>query len=276
MRIDKPAKLAFSDEASFTLNWGIVLIPFVVITFGFVLALVTTDATLTELALPCAGTSALGFIWGGILGIVTLGHRIAEIRAINRMFAGEIWECWQFRSSEWQALVETESNLISPKDEGLEAYMGAVYSSIFGIIIAIIISVVGIFFIDDPELKPVVWLVAAIIFLLFLGAGLFQPTIARYNAFLYRRKALCVLEPRVWFASDGFYHETLGHTSLKEIEKVTDQTRTRKAIRFTLPFSTDSSTSSVSYPVPIPAGCEERASKLVCRYRQEHLSERSS
>jgi len=65
MRIDKPAKLAFSDEASFTLNWGIVLIPFVVITFGFVLALVTTDATLTELALPCAGTSALGFIWGG-------------------------------------------------------------------------------------------------------------------------------------------------------------------------------------------------------------------
>ncbi len=79
--MNKPAKLAFSDEATFTLTRGIVLIPFVITTFVFVLVLVTTDATLTELALPCAGTSALGFIGGGILGIVALGHRIAEISA---------------------------------------------------------------------------------------------------------------------------------------------------------------------------------------------------
>lgn len=276
MRIDKPAKLAFSDEASFTLARGIILVPTIIIIPAFILAFVTTDATLGNLALPCAAISVGWFGWIGLQGIITFGYCLGEIRAINRIFAGDIWECWQFRSSEWQALVEAESNLIGPKNEGLEVYMGAVYSSIFGIIFAIILSVVGIFFIDDPELKPVIWIVAVIIFLLFLGAGLFQPTIARYNAFRYRRKALCVLEPRVWFASDGVYHETLGHTSLKEIEKVTDQTRTRKAIRFTLSFSTDSSTSSVSYPIPVPAGCEERASRLVYRYRQEHLSERSS
>ena len=43
---------------------GIVLIPFVTITFGFVLVLVTTDATLTELAIPCVGTSGMGSYGG--------------------------------------------------------------------------------------------------------------------------------------------------------------------------------------------------------------------
>jgi hypothetical protein len=269
--MNKPAKLTFSDEATFTLTRGIVLIPFVITTFVFVLVLVTTDATLTELALPCAGTSALGFIWGGILGIVALGHRTAEIRAINRMFAGEIWECWQFRSSAWQTLVEAECNLISPKDEGLKAYVGAIYSSIFGIIIAIIIIAVGVFAIDEPELKSIMWITAVAVFLLLLGIGLFQPMVARYNANRYRRKSLRVAEPRVWFASDGIYHEALGHTSLKELEKVTDQTRSRKAIQFTLMVSTESSTYSVANSVPVPSGCEERAGRLVRRYRQERL-----
>ena len=269
--MNKPAKLTFSNEASFTLAQGIVLIPFGVITFGFVLALVTTDATLTELVLPCAGTSALGFMWVGILGIVALGHRIAEKRAINHMFAGEIWECWQFPASAWQALVEAECNLISPKDEGLKAYKGAVYSSIFGIILAIVIIAVGVFAIDEPELKTVIWIIAVAVFLLLLGIGLFQPVIARYDAYRYRRKALRVAEPRVWFTSDGVYHEALGHTSLKELEKVTDRTRSRKAISFTIMVSTESSTYSVAIPFPVPSGCEERAGRLVRRYRQERL-----
>ncbi|MBT7189899.1 MAG: hypothetical protein HN916_06875 [Anaerolineae bacterium] len=95
--------------------------------------------------------------------------------------------------------------------------------------------------------------------------------VERYNTNRYRRKALRVVEPRVWFASDGIYHETLGHTSLKELVKVTDQTRSRKAISFTLSISTESSTYSVALPFPVPAGCEERAGKLVRRYRQERL-----
>ena len=276
MRIDRPEKLAFSDEATFTLARGIILVPLIIIIPTFILAFATTDATIGEMVLPCAAMSVGWFGWIGLQWIIALGYRIGEIRAINRIFGGEIWECWQFRSSEWQALVEAESNLISPKDEGLEAYIGAVYSSIFGLIFAVIISVVGMFAIDDPEIKSMIWIVAVIVFLLFLGAGLFQPMIARYEAFCYRRKALRALEPRVWFASDGIYHETLGHTSLKEMEKVTDQTRSRKAIRFTLSVSTESSIDLVSYPVPVPAGCEERASRLVVRYRRELLAERSS
>ena len=271
--MDRPAKLAFSDEATFTLTRGIVLVLIITIAIGFVLTLAITDATLTELLVPCVGTSGIGFILGGILGIVALGHRIAEMRAINRMFAGEILECWQFRSSEWQALVEAECNLISPKDEGVKAYVGAVYSSIFGILIAIILIAVGVFAIDEPEIKLMMWIIAVVVFILLLGIGLFQPSVARHNANRYRRKALRVSEPRVWFASDGVYHEALGHTSLKELEKVTDQTRSRKAISFTISVSTESSTYSVATLFPVPTGCEERASKLVRRYRQERINE---
>ena len=269
--MNKPAKLAFSDEASFRLARGIVLIPFAIISFGFILVLVTTDAALTELAIPCIGTSAIGIIWVGILGLVALGHRQAEKRAIDRMFAGEIWECWQFRSSDWQALVEAECSLISPEDEGLSAYVGAVYSSIVGIIIAVIIAAVGAFVIDEPELKSIIWITAIAVFLLLLGIGLFQPMVARYNAYRYRRKALRVAEPRVWFASDGIYHETLGYTSLQGLIKVTDQTKSRQAIRFNLKISTDESSDLVAYRFPVPAGCEERAAKLARRYRQERL-----
>ncbi|MBN1267317.1 MAG: hypothetical protein JXA25_17635 [Anaerolineales bacterium] len=270
--MNKPEKLAFSDEATFSLTRGIVLIPLVTITSGFILVLLTTDATPAELVVPCVGTSGIGFIWGGILGIVALGHRLAETRAINRMFDGEILECWQLSSSEWQALVEAECNLISPREEGLKAYEGAVYSSIFGIILAIILIAVGMFAIDDPQVKSIMWILAVVVFLLLLGIGLFQPVVARYNADRYRRKCLRVAEPRVWFASEGVYHEALGHTSLKELEKVTDQIRSRKAITFTITVSTESSDYSVSLPFPVPSGCEERAGILVRRYRQERLS----
>jgi hypothetical protein len=267
----KPVKLVFSDEASFTLARGDVLVFIAVIASGFILALVTADASVVDLALPCAALSSLWFLWLGLLGIVAWGHRIGEKRAINRMFKGEIWECWQFPSSEWQALVEAECDLISPKDEGLKAYVGAVYSSIFGAIIAMIMVVVGIIVIDDPDIKIAMWIGAMAVFLLLLGIGLFQPVMARYEAYRYHRKALCVSEPRVWFASDGIYHETLGYTSLKELEKVIDQTRSRKAIQFTLAVSTDTSTSSVAYSFPVPAGCEERAGRLARRYRQERF-----
>ena len=114
--------------------------------------------------------------------------------------------------------------------------MGAIFSSIFGIIFAIIIIVVGVFVIDEPEIKSIIWITAVVVFLLFLGAGLFQPVVAEYNPNRYRRKALRIKEPLVWFPRDGIYHESLGHTSLKELEKVTDQTRSRKAIKFTLRF----------------------------------------
>ena len=269
--MNKPAKLAFSDEATFRLDRGIVLVPFAFITFVFILVLIIENPPLTVLALPWAAMNVGWLGWVGLLSIVTLGHRIAEIWGINRIFAAEVWECWQFRSSEWKALVEAECNLINPKDEGQNPYAAVINSSIFGAILALIMFAVVQFAVKDPDVKPMLQFTAVGIFLLLVGIGLFEPVVERYNANHYRRKALRVAEPRVWFASDGIYHETLGHTSLEELTKVTDQTRSRKAIQFTLEISTDTSTDLMRYPVPVPSGCEERAAKLVRRYRQERL-----
>ena len=270
--MDKPANLSFSDEATFNLVRGVVFIPFGVVAFTFFLALVTTDTTLRDLTFPCVGVSALGVIWLGILWVGSRGYRISEKLAIDRMFSGEIWEYWQFNPSDWQSRVDAESELISPKDQRRENFMGAVYSSIFGAILAIILLVVVQFAIKDPAVKPAMRITAAAIFRLLVGIGLFQPVVARYEAARYRRKALRIAAPRVWFAADGIYHETLGYTSLKDLEKVTNQTSSRSAIRFTLTVSSDTSDSSVGYHVPVPIGCEDQAGRLVHRYRQEYLS----
>ncbi len=103
----------------------------------------------------------------------------------------------------------------------MEAYVGAVYSSFFGLVFAAIMIAIGTFVIQEPQEKTILQICAVAVFLLFLGAGLFQPVLARYNARRYRHKALRVPEPHVWFTSDGIYHETLGYTSLKDLEKVT-------------------------------------------------------
>jgi len=153
----------------------------------------------------------------------------------------------------------------------MQAYKGAVYSSIFGGIIALILFAVGLFVVDDPDVGSVILISAVAIFLLLVGIGLFQPVFARYKAYLYRHKALRVAEPRVWFGPDGIYHETLGYTSLKELVKVTDQTVSRKRIKFTQAVITDTYDSSISYAVPVPTGCEDRAARLVRRYRQERI-----
>ena len=269
--MDKPTNLAFSDEATFSFIQGVVLIPIIIIIAGFVLVLVTTDTTLSELAVSFIGTSGLIFIIVGIFGSVALGHRFFEKRAINRMFAGEIWECWQFSSSAWSAQVESVCNLISPQDEGLEAYMGAVYSGIFGIVFAIIMIVISFFAIDDPQIKIAMYIGAGFVFLLLVGIGLFQPMADKYRANRYRQKALKFPEPRIWFGPDGVYHEALGHTSLKELHKVTDQTKSRKAIQFTVVVSSDSYDDLVKIRYPVPSGCEERAASLVLRYRHERL-----
>jgi hypothetical protein len=147
-----------------------------------------------------------------------------------------------------------------------------VYSSIAGAIIAVILIAVAIFAVDEPVIKNILWILAGVVFLLLLGIGLFQPVLARFKADRYRRKALRIPEPRVWFAENGIYHETLGYTSLKDLIKVTDQTRSRKALQFTLEVSSDTSTYTVAYPFPVPAGSEERAGILARRYRKERLA----
>ena len=271
--MNKPEKLVFSEEATFTFFRGVILVPLAIVMVGFTAALVTSgeglSAILLGLILPCAALSSGWLGWVGLLALIAGGHRFWEKHSINKMFEGQIWECWQFTSAEWQRLVESECNLISPKDEGPKAYVGALYSSIFGAIIAVILIVVGLFAVKDPELKTMFWIIAGVVLLIFLGAGLFQPIFARHKADHYRRRSLRFAQPRVWFAPGGIYHEALGYTSLKDLVRVTDRSRSQRIMQFTLEYSTESSTAQMSIPIPVPSGCEERAAVLARRYRLE-------
>jgi hypothetical protein len=128
--------------------------------------------------------------------------------------------------------------------------------------------------------RRVVRISSGVVFLLFLGAGLIQPIQARMQARQYRRRALRVTEPRVWFGADGIYHEAFGYTSLKELVKVGDHVKTRQAIRFTTEETTSSGSDEpgpTTYRLPtlfhVPSGYEEQASRLIQRYRAERLSD---
>jgi len=234
LKMDRPDEFRFSDEYNLSLAWGVPLIGFAIMALSFLIGLATTDVNLSEWVLPFAALGSFWLVWAFFFVFITWIHRVSDKRAVNRMFEDGIWEHWQFRYPEWQAIVDAECDLISPKGEGLEPYVGAVYSSIFGIVFAAIMIAVGAFAIQDPQGKTALNICAVAVFLLFLGVGLFQPVLARYKARRYRLKALRVLKPRVWFASEGIYHETLGYTSLDDLIKVTDQTTSRKEIQFTL------------------------------------------
>jgi|GEM_PF-1893709 len=276
--MNRPEKLVFSDDS----YWGLTVAGLAFLAFGFGVVLAITDVTLADLILPLAALGGFWFVWVVFHGFIAWIHRARDRRAISRMFESEIWERWQFPAREWQAIVNAECNLIAPNCEGARAYVGAVYSSIAGFVFAAILVTVGAFAIQDPLGKTIFRICAVAVFLLFLGVGSLQPISARYKARRYRRRALRVPEPRVWFASDGIYHETLGYTSLKKLKKVTDHIRSRKAIKFTLEVTAvighatarnTRFTYLIPYSFPIPSGCEERGARLVRRYRQEYFGD---
>ena len=164
-------------------------------------------------------------------------------------------------------------------EEGLGVYVGALYAGIVGLVLGGIMIAVAKFVIGDEELVPILVIVAIALLLLLIGVGLLQPAKERYEARKYRRRALRVAEPRVWFGSDGVYHETLGYTSLKNLMDVTDQTRSRKRIKFVVEVTSTFGGASFSsqtvdrQPVRfrVPSGYEQQAAGLVRRYRQERL-----
>jgi hypothetical protein len=276
LTIDRPSHLAFSDEATFTFfRLEIQLFIFLIVS-GFCVVLGTSDLTLADMELQVIVFGGLCLVWVGVFVSIAWGHRFRETQAINRLFAGEIWACWKFSTLAWKSQVETVCNQISPQDEGKEAYSGVIASAIFGAVFAIIMSIIVFFAVKDPLMRKTLWITSGVVFLLFVGAGLFQPMAARYKADRYRRKAMKYTGPRVWFGPDGIYHEALGHTSLKELHKVTDQTKSRKAIQFTLVVSSDTYNDLVKIRLPVPSGCEEQASRLVHRYREERLLSKSN
>jgi arginine exporter protein ArgO len=274
--MDKPEKLVLDDGSYFSEGRIGVFAGVAWMIFLGALALIEADVKLKDLVLPCGALSIFWLGWVAINTTVGLVHRNNDRRAINRLFKSEAWLHWQFPSAEWQGIVDVKYQSMLP-EEGLAPYIGAVYSTIAGLVISVILILVGKFVIKYEEAMPMVLLSAGAVLLLMVGVGLFQPIQQRNKARKYRRKALRVSDPRVWFGAEGVYHEVFGYTSLKELEKITDHTRSAKTIKVKITMG-GTSGSTYSHPVSfaVPSGCEQQASELVCRYRQERLSENST
>jgi hypothetical protein len=274
----KPETLILSDGEYFVQAGTSAAIGFAILAFVLGIAVVFLDAPLADLVLPLAALSSFWIAWLGINLIIGFIHRSNDRRAINRLFQGEIWAQWQFDAAEWQQIIDAEYQSMVP-EAGVGAYIGAIYSGIFGLVIATVLVVVGIFAIGDAQIMPIIWVSALAVFLLLVGVGLFQPIQRRRQAQRYQDKAIRFRDPHVWFSADGIYHETLGYTSLKHLEKVTDQTKSRQAITFTVLVTTvlgsgrHASPSTHSQPISfaVPSGLEKEAAQLVRRYRQERL-----
>lgn len=270
--MSKPQKLVLDDSGYFRQGFDITIAGFGFLTFVFGLALFTTEATLAGLLLPFGVLGSGLFLWTAINVTVGLVHQSRDRLAVNRLFEDEILACWRFEAAEWKKVVKTEAEEMVPKDD-IPDYMGAVYSSIAGLVIAVILVVVGKFVIREPEAMPVIWACAVGVFLLMLGIGAFQPIQQRRKARRYARKALRVAAPRIWFTHNGVYHETLGYTALINVVKITDQTRSRDAITFTflVPAGDMGSDHKQRVSFKVPLDCVKQARRLVRRYRQDCL-----
>ncbi|VAW41571.1 hypothetical protein MNBD_CHLOROFLEXI01-2142 [hydrothermal vent metagenome] len=279
--MDRPEKLILlSDDSYLKVSRSTVFVGIGIMAFVMGIARIQTNVTLADLMLPIAALSTFWLFWTTLHIISELIHKFSTKRAINRLFEGKIWHRWQFHPDEWQGIVKTEYQMMSPK-RGVNAYIGAVYSSIAGFVISAILVGVGKFVIKDEQAMPAILITAGAVLLLLLGVGLIQPIQKRYQAQKYRRKALQTLTPRVWFGAEGVYHEIFGFTSLKKLKGVSDHTRKLKTIKFTIEVTSflggAKSYSKLTHYVPVsfsvPTGHEQQASQLVRRYRQEQLSD---
>ena len=275
--MERPKKLVLDDGSQFKVGRNTALAGFgflIVVIGGLALTHQLEGATLTDLALPIGAIGTFWLVWLAYHIIVGSIHKFNDKRDINRLFEQEIWQIWQFRSDEWQNIVEAEYQEMVSEGEG--GYIGAVYSGIMGILFSVIIIVVGKFVIKDEQVMPFIFFVAAAVFLLLVGIGLFQPLQRRHVARTYRRKALRVLQPRVWYGAQGVYHETSGYTSLKELKKAS-HSKTRKTIKLTIEVTSGGGGDEImaAYNLPVsfavPSGYEKQAAHLVRRYRQERL-----
>jgi hypothetical protein len=270
--MSKPKKLVLDDGGYFRQGFDITIAGLGFFTFVFGLALFMTDATLVGLLLPCGVLGSGLFLWTAINVTIGLVHQSRDRLAVNQLFEDEILACWRFEAAEWKKVVRAEAKEMVPKDD-IPDYMGAVYSSIAGFIIAVILVVVGKFVIREPEAMPIIWACAVGVFLLMFGVGAYQPIKQRIKARRYARKALRVAAPRIWFTHNGVYHETLGYTELSNVVKITDQTRSRDAITFTfsVPDGDKGSGHKQRVSFKVPSDCIEQARQLVRRYRRDCL-----
>jgi hypothetical protein len=270
---DRPGKLILDGGGSFREGYSVLLAGLAWMAFVFAIALMFAGADPGDLVLPMAALGTFWAAWMAIHAVAGFFHRRSNKRDILCLFAGEIWQCWQFEAGEWRAVVESEYRKDVEAARG--GLRGILYSALLGLVMGVVLVLVGELAVTG-ELARTVFQVAAVAVLLLLAAvGLFQPLRRRWLARRRWRRALGVARPRLWFGSGGVYHEAFGYTSLKGLVRVSDRMRMAGSVAFAVRVKTAmggagdvAETEHVqSESFVVPAASREQAVELLQRYR---------
>lgn len=254
-----PDKIILSKRGNYRMGCVVTAICLIFLVLALGLSLLT-GAKPDELLLP---TATLGFfvlvillfIWGGVALSV-----VREGRQIRAVLEGEQWACWQYTPQEWQRetadLRRIEISMMKPH-----------YNLIVGPLLGLVIAGAAFFGVDDPQVKPIMFLVAGGVTLLFLVTGFFLPLFYRWQANARFRQLSSISAPRLFIAPSGLYHEAKGFTSLENLVGVDYLPDSHPIIIFTVHIRERRFSLDMPVPVSVPAAAVKEAAPLVQRFR---------
>jgi hypothetical protein len=231
-----------------------------------------SGATVDELALPALVIGIIGGVATVLVLIAIALTVIWERRNIRRLFEKPLWAEWRYAPDEWQRIaqekLDADRKLFKPG-----------YNLLIGPILGGFIAGIAILVVKDPEVTPILVVVAGVITAIFIVSGLIVPVVMLSNRQARYRKRLRVESPRLYIGAMGVYHETDGFTSLARLGDVAIEYT--NSVPVALTFQVYEQVGHYgSYlraaPIEIPKGREAEAETLARRFQQERILARGS
>ncbi len=224
---------------------------------------------LTELAAAWVG---LGSIWLVMALVIGLNNRRLvqrERRDAETLFEGDCWARWQWSADEWQRelaqrRVDLEKHL---RFQRFAPWIGGVAGLVIGGCFLFIAFVAG----EAMPAPARTFMMGLGLFFACLSVGL-SLSGARRERYKWQsrlERAEQAATPRIWLGPYGFYHETDGHTTLRNLTAVSFSSR-KQQLAFQIKHpGPKGSTLYQTVPLPVPEAHTADAAALVTRYRTE-------
>lgn len=213
----------------------------------------------------------IGGIWGLIILVLGLSNRYTverERRDARALFAGDAWATWRWSVGEWQAVLNVRREELEKRQR-----IGR-FAPLVGGIAAVVIGgtpIVMALAVPDIPAQVREFMIALGVFFAILAIALSVVGTLRERRKWERHyeRASRIAAPWVLLGAQGFYHETDGHTSLRNLTDVS-LTRDGGMLTFQIRHPGPRGTSyTLPVNLPVPATHREEAKALVKRYREE-------
>lgn len=211
----------------------------------------------------------IGGIWGIIILALGLSNRYTverERRDARSLFQGEAWATWRWSMEDWGRELEARRTEMEQRSRlsRFTPIIGGIAAAVIGgtpIVLALAVEDIPA---DVRQFMIALGIFFGVLAIILSISGVMRER-RRWQARMERASA--VPAPWVRFGAHGLYHETDGHTWLRNMTDVS-LARDVRSLIFQIRYS---GSRGVSYTlplvVPIPAVQREDAEALVKRYR---------